>query len=141
MLSDLGAPVTAPATWLGVATGALSLLGWYLHHLTVLRRDREMAANRAGALDPDELARSSSDHAPSVGVKVVHYATRRNYTREVWVLGPAPRGWHLVSTSTQPLTGRNVPSEVLVCRDLAQTVDGLDRAGWPMVRPAPEVPS
>lgn len=82
-------------------------------------------------LDRDDLPELCSRNEAVVGIRVVHYATRIRYYRELWELGPKPRGWHLVATSSAPLTGRNVPSSLLVLGDVANSVAKLEMNGWP----------
>lgn len=72
-------------------------------------------------------------HRARVGVRVVHYATALDLYREVWELGPAPRGWHLVRTSKVPLAYGRVPDALLLSGDIARQVLDYDRAAWPFL--------
>jgi len=128
--------VDALLTLVGLAPAVILALGSLIRSIRPVRPEGEGDHDMPQAINPDDLPALSARHKAVLGIKVVHYATHADFYRELWELGPHPRGWHLVAQSKAPLTGRNLPTPLLVCGDLANHVAMLNMNGWPASRTA-----
>ena len=106
---------------------------WARSRWPVVRPEGEGAHVPSPIANPDWRAANSGLHRARVGVRVVHYATALDLYREVWELGPAPRGWHLVRSVKVALAYGRVPSSLLVSGDLVSNVQRFDADGWPFL--------
>lgn len=123
----------AAVTLVGLLVPLATAIVWALSPILLHRPAGRPTDVMADPASQDDRARNSWKHAPVVGVKVLYFATHVNYYREVWQLGPAPRGWHRVAWSATPLTGRHLPSALLVSGDLADRVSEYNAGGWPFL--------